>query len=230
MRRPTCTAFCLVALLTLTGCSALGEPQQDTDCDTDPRVQDLNAQMDQFQGDDEAYAAQMWQLLWKLETFLALNPVHIKGRIEDRCTIREEGWSRRCGNTKFEVPLHATELYCQQTTNGVDLMRPPSTELELPAAPLVHVQQVNRSLSGPRTVQDEDPDTVGRVPVAVSIEVCDEYDEVDVCISSHLEWVPAKFHYEVRAEMLFHDIIAFLTDRLECIAAGERCAPGSGGD
>lgn len=226
MRRSPITIVFLIALLILAACTPgepTGFPHEDTDCDIDPRVQDINAQMDQFQGDDGAYEAQMWQLLWKLETFLALNPVHVKGKMGDRCTIREVDWSQRCATAKFEVPMHAQELYCQQTANGADLLRPPSEELELPAASLVHVQQVNGALSGQRTVRDEDPDTVGRVPVEVSMEVCDEYDEDGVCIASHWEWIAAPFHYEVRAEMLFYNIVAFLTNQLACVAPGERC-------
>lgn len=232
MRRPTCTTFFLMALLILTACGPSSEGGisvgKDPPCaDTDPHLLELQEIITNLEGADESYAQQLMHLLWEMESFLALLPIQ---KPDGACTVRETDWSQRCGTAKFEVPLHVKALYCQQKTNGADLMRPPSEELELPAAPLVHVQQVNGSLSGPRTVHDEDPDTVGRVPVEVSIEVCDEYDENGVCISFHLEWVRAPFHYEVRAEILFHDVVAFLTDRLECIAPSERCPPGSGGD
>lgn len=229
MRRPLRTTCLLVIILTLTACGpneggiSVGK---DPPCaDTDPHLLALQEIIVHLEGPDESYAAQLMQLLWEMESFLALLPIQ---KADGVCTLRETDWSLRCGTAKFEVPLHVPKLYCQQV-DGVDLMRPPSEKLELPAAPLVHIQQVNGSLSGLRTVRDEDPDTVGRVPVEVSVKICDKYDENDVCIASHWEWIPAPFHYEVRAEILFHDIVAFLTKQFVCLDSSERCRGGEEG-
>ncbi len=219
-----------LVILLLTSCDQSVRPgRSDISCETtDPRMQVNADQIKQLEmeGEDEAYAEEYWTLLQEREIFLSLFPLR---KADGWCTLQPEIWTIPCGTAQFRVPMHP-RLQCQPIANGVALLSPASQELERPEREIVRIERVNQPWNSEnRVVENVGEETVGHVPVKVQVQVQkdplpEDCDPNDPC-AWEWKWQTAPFHYEIRGETLFHDIVDFVTKQLVCLDSNERCPP-----
>lgn len=190
-------------------------------CDeTDPQIMEATAKIDQAPETEDG-ETQINEVAQDIESRVMLLPLQAS---DGSCTIRPEDWTLACGNAQFSVPMHQV-LQCQQIDNGIAFVLSPFSIYNTENI-ILRVQRVNRPWNDEnRIVENIGEETVGHVPVKVEVQkdpLPEDCDPHDPCA---WEWKTAPFHYEIRGEKLFREIVDLVTKQLICLDNAEQCPP-----